>query len=79
MLHWHHHQLQPRQCKPYANYAVTNNVQEVERRCKLQIPVEFIKNAALHAKHFSHRTSTLTTANQCQSVWDHLHNNHICI
>jgi len=26
----------------------TYNMQEIKRRCKLQVPVKFIKNATLH-------------------------------
>ena len=51
----------------------TDNMQEVQRRRKLQIPVEFIKNATLHTQHFGHWTPALTAANQCQRVWDYLH------
>jgi len=65
--------VRPIKCFAYfCKYRVTYNMEEVQRRWKLQIPVEFIKNATLHTQNFRHWTSTLTTADQCQCVRDDL-------
>ena len=53
--------------------ASTYNMQEVQWRGKLQIPVELVENATLHTKHFGHWTAALTAANQRQRVRHHLH------